>query len=152
MTIRKLGLFFLLRTTLTFCQVIILLYTMSQAHKVIYASLKSISGQHSESASFHMVIENVTDIFFPKWALLEQCACIDLILMQLNCILQHLNRGTPLDRIWRAQIRAPNTKFYHISHFWPYFAYLGAYLSVPSMVSVSLLLGAIVLIGMKYEL
>ena len=28
-------------------------------------------GQHS--ASFHMVIENVTDIFFPKWALLERC-------------------------------------------------------------------------------
>ena len=70
MTIWKLGLF-LLKTTLTFCQVIILLYTMSQAHKVIYASLKSISGQHS--ASFHMVIENVADIFFPKGALLERC-------------------------------------------------------------------------------
>ena len=61
MTIWKLGLV-LLTTTLTFCQVIILLYTMSQAHKVIYASLKSISGQHS--ASFHMVIENVADIYF----------------------------------------------------------------------------------------
>ena len=70
MTIWKLGLF-LLRTTLTFCQVIILLYTMSQAHKVVHASLNSISGKLS--ASFHMVIENVTDIFFPKWALLEQC-------------------------------------------------------------------------------
>ena len=29
-------------------------------------------GQHS--ASFHMVIHYVTDIFFPKWALLERCA------------------------------------------------------------------------------
>ena len=36
MTIWKLGLF-LLKKTLTFCQVIILLYTMSQAHKVIHA-------------------------------------------------------------------------------------------------------------------
>ena len=63
MTIWKLGLFSL-KTTLTFCQVIILLYTMSQPHKVIHASLNLISGQHS--ASFHMVIENVTDIFFPK--------------------------------------------------------------------------------------
>ena len=58
---------FLLKTTLTFFQVITLLYTMSQAHKVVHASLNSISGQHS--ASFHNVIENVTDIFFPKWAL-----------------------------------------------------------------------------------
>ena len=38
MTIRKLGLF-LLKTTLTFCQVIIVLYTMSQAHKAVHASL-----------------------------------------------------------------------------------------------------------------
>ena len=44
---------------------------MSQAHKVVQASLNSISGQHS--ASFHNIIENVTDIFFPKWAFLEQC-------------------------------------------------------------------------------
>ena len=63
MTIWKLGLF-LLETTLTFCQVIILLYTISQAHKVVRASLHSSSGQHS--ASFHNVIENVADIFFPK--------------------------------------------------------------------------------------
>ena len=61
--------FFLLKTTC--CQVIILLYTMSQAHKVVHAFLNWISGQHS--ASFHKVIENVTDIFFPKWALLERC-------------------------------------------------------------------------------
>ena len=60
MTIWKLGLFSL-KTTLTFCQVIILLYTMSQAHKVVHASLNSISSQHS--ASFHNVIENDTDIF-----------------------------------------------------------------------------------------
>ena len=70
MTIWKLG-FFLLKTILTLCQVIILLYTMSHAHKVVHISLNSISGQHS--ASFHMVIENVADIFFPKWALLERC-------------------------------------------------------------------------------
>ena len=63
MTIWKLG-HFLLKTILTLCQVIILLYTMSHAHKVVHTSLNSISGQHS--ASFHMVIENVTDIFFPK--------------------------------------------------------------------------------------
>ena len=43
------------KTTLTFCQVIILLYTMSQAHKVVHTSLNSISGQHS--ASFHNVIK-----------------------------------------------------------------------------------------------
>ena len=48
MTTWKLGLS-LLKTTLTFCQVIILLYTMSQAHKVVHASLNSISGQHSAS-------------------------------------------------------------------------------------------------------
>ena len=54
MTIWKLGLFSL-KTTLTFCQVIILLYTMSQAHKVVHTSLNSISGQHS--ASFHNVIK-----------------------------------------------------------------------------------------------
>ena len=41
-----------------------------------------------------------------------------------NCILQH----TPLDHIWRAQIRTPNTV---IGHIWPY---LGTYLSVPNMV------------------
>ena len=70
MTIWKLGLF-LLKTTLTFYHVIILLYTMSQTHKGVHASLNSISGQHS--ASFHNVIENVTDIFSPKWAFLERC-------------------------------------------------------------------------------
>ena len=31
--------------------------------------------------------------------------------MRLNCILQDLFRDTPLDHIWRAQIRAPNTVF-----------------------------------------
>ena len=70
LTIWKLGLF-LLKTTLTFYHVIILLYTMSQTHKGVHASLNSISGQ--QSASFHNVIRNVTDIFFPKWALLERC-------------------------------------------------------------------------------
>ena len=97
MTIWKLGLF-LLKTTLTFCQVIILLCTMSQPHKVVHASLNLISGQHL--ASFHNVIENVTDIFFPKWAPLEQCEtrgakrnientpkCI-----HLNCILAQWSR------------------------------------------------------------
>ena len=55
MTIWKLGLF-LLRTTLTFCQVIILLYTMSQAHKVVHASLNSISGKLSAIWSLKMLL------------------------------------------------------------------------------------------------
>ena len=47
MTIWKLGLF-LLKTTLTFYHVIILLYTMSQTHKGVHASLNSISGQQQQ--------------------------------------------------------------------------------------------------------
>ena len=47
------------------------MFRAKRAHKVVLAPLNSISGQ--QSAIFHMVIENVTDIFFPKWALLERC-------------------------------------------------------------------------------
>ena len=51
-----------------------------------------------------------------------------VLLTLLKCILQDLFRKTPLDHIWRAQIRAkimPNMAKY---------AYLGAYLGAPYMV------------------
>ena len=54
----------LFETTHSFCRIIILLHSNSQAHKVAYASLGPRFGQHS--ANFHRVIEYVTDIFFVK--------------------------------------------------------------------------------------
>ena len=54
----------LIETTHSFCRVIILLHSNSQAHKVAHASLGPRFGQHS--ANFHRVIEYVTDIFFAK--------------------------------------------------------------------------------------
>ena len=61
----------LFEKTHSFCRVIILLHSNSQAHKVAHASLGPCFGQHS--ANFHRVNEYVTDIFLPKWALLKQC-------------------------------------------------------------------------------
>ena len=49
-----------------------LLYTMSQAHKVVHASVSPPFVQHA--ASSLVVIQYVTDIFSPKWAILERCA------------------------------------------------------------------------------
>ena len=61
----KLGLF-LLETTLTFCQVIILLYTMSQAHKVVHASLNSISSQHQAPAGSRIFNPGISGTGFCK--------------------------------------------------------------------------------------
>ena len=51
--------------------------------------------------------------------------------MRLNSILHDLFRDTPLDYILRAQICTQICIFGifgHISHIWPYFAYLSMYL------------------------
>ena len=71
-------------TTLTFCQVIIILYTMSHAHKVVHASLSSISDQHS--ASFHNVIElHCRYIFLNK--------CLDYHIMSLKMLLIYFSQN-----------------------------------------------------------
>ena len=53
---------FHLRRLLLFFQVIVLLYTKSQAHEVVHYSLSPPFGQHSEQVSL-VVMENITDIF-----------------------------------------------------------------------------------------
>ena len=45
------------------------MFRAKRALKVVLAPLNSISGQ--QSASFHMAIENVTDIFFSKMGTFE---------------------------------------------------------------------------------
>ena len=55
-----------------FCRVIILLYTMPQAHKIVHNSLSPPFGQQSASfLSSHW--KYVTNLLSPKWALLERC-------------------------------------------------------------------------------
>ena len=70
LTIWKLGLF-LLKTTFYFlpCYHITLYHVSDSQRRPRFSQLDF----RSATASFHNVIRNVTDIFFPKWALLERC-------------------------------------------------------------------------------